>query len=188
MRLYTKTGDSGQTGLIGGDRVSKDHARVEAYGQVDELNAVLGWAVAACVEDEMRSRLTVSQNQLFALGSQLADPTASADTPAVTPGDIAVMETWIDQATDAVAPLKNFILPGGSECACRLHIARTVCRRAERSAVTLARSEHIATESVTYLNRLADLLFAWSRLANAQSDVADVVWNTGKNPKPDGES
>jgi len=177
VRLYTKTGDRGDTGLIGGRRVPKDHPRVDCYGNLDELNAFLGLALVACNEPTWRQRIQKLQDQLFVLGSELANPDSKRETPAVTDNDIAELESWIDQATAVLPSLTQFILPGGGELACRLHVARTVCRRAERGVVSLARSETVAPQTVIYLNRLSDLLFAWARLANARDNIADIVWD-----------
>lgn len=176
MPLYTKGGDKGETGLIGGQRVPKDHPRVATYGDVDELNAVIGLACAACEDVAWCERMRTVQNRLFTLGAELADPGSGQSTPAIAEGDVTTLERWIDAASEAVEPLKNFVLPGGSEPAARLHVARTVCRRAERHIVTLAGQESIAPLTVVYLNRLSDLLFAWARLANTKAGVADVVW------------
>ncbi len=176
MRLYTKSGDKGETSLIGGDRVPKDHPRISAVGEVDELNAAIGMAVTACEDADMRRQMNMIQEHLFQIGARLADPGPGNSAPTVQPEDVERLEGWIDAATDAVSPLKNFILPGGGELAARLHLARTVCRRAERSVVAVARAEKIADPMIIYINRLADLLFAWARLANRRADIEDTVW------------
>lgn len=176
MRLYTKGGDKGETGLIGGTRVPKDHLRVTAYGEVDELNAAVGWAVVACDDEDLLRQLQKIQAQLFVLGSELADPGSGKATPAITDGDTALLEGWIDSACDAVEPLRLFVLPGGTELAARLHLARAIGRRAERGVVSLSREEELRPGVIRYLNRLSDLLFAWARLANARANVADIVW------------
>jgi cob(I)alamin adenosyltransferase len=185
MKIYTKTGDSGETGLFGGGRVPKDSARVEAYGEVDELNAALGLAAAALEEAReaaVAERLRLLQGDLFALGANLAAPRdeegrrRSAHVPALPTGRVEEMERWMDEAEEELPPLRNFVLPGGTEAASRLHLARTVCRRAERRVVTLARLEAIEPEVVVYLNRLSDLLFTLARLANRRAGREDVEW------------
>ena len=181
MKLYTKTGDQGQTGLIGGGRVGKDHPRIEAYGSVDEVNAALGFALLAIVEDDLKKCLRTVQDRLFILGAELADPAAGAATPSISEADIEQLEKWIDEATEAVPPLRQFILPGGTEAAARLHLARTICRRAERAVVGLAQLERVGDRCTIYLNRLGDLLFAWARLANSRAGVADIPWQPTKS-------
>ena len=176
MKLYTKTGDGGQTQLGDGTRVGKDHARIAAYGEVDELNATVGLAAAVCDDAEWTDRLRHVQDRLFVLGAALADPAGGPQTPKLEADDVTGLERWIDQATDAVEPLKSFVLPGGSELAARLHLARTVCRRAERTVVALAGREQVSGDAVVFFNRLSDLLFAWARLANRRGGLADLVW------------
>lgn len=176
MRLYTKGGDKGETGLIGGQRVGKDHPRVDAYGQVDELNASVGLAAAACEDEDWRSRLRIVQRKLFDLGAELANPASDGSSPPITDGDVARLEEWIDVATEAVTPLKQFILPGGCELASRFHVARTVSRSVERVVVALSRHAEVDDGVLVYMNRLSDLLFAWARLANAHAGIEDVIW------------
>lgn len=181
MKIYTRSGDEGETGLIGGGRVSKSHIRVEAYGAVDELNAALGVAVAAVADEEIQANLERVQQDLFSLGSSLATPGAEdgsvkAVTPSLPLSRIQEMEGWIDGASDETPPLRSFIIPGGSEGASALHLARTVCRRAERAVVRLAGEEPTNAEVVRYLNRLSDLLFALARLENHRAGVPDVLW------------
>ncbi|MGW8265670.1 MAG: cob(I)yrinic acid a,c-diamide adenosyltransferase [Longimicrobiales bacterium] len=181
MKIYTRSGDEGETGLFGGGRVLKSHLRVAAYGAVDELNAVLGVAVASVADDEIGSNLIELQQDLFSLGASLATPgaeqgSARPATPALPLPRIQEMEGWIDAATDETPPLKNFILPGGSRGAATLHLARTVCRRAERAVVRLGQEESIDLEVVRYLNRLSDLLFTYARLENHRAGVPDVLW------------
>lgn len=176
MKLYTKRGDDGQTDLLGGHRVAKCHRRVEAYGCVDELNATLGLALARCEMDVVCEPLITVQRRLFDIGTQLADPDADPQMPRLKAEHIAHLERLIDAASDAAPPLRNFILPGGTELSARLHLARTVCRRTERVVVALAEHEKIDPQITIYLNRLADLLFALARQANALSGVADVPW------------
>ena len=188
MKIYTKTGDGGDTGLFGGQRVAKDHTRVDSYGEVDELNAVLGLAVTRLGvdgQDEMARRLQQIQADLFAIGANLATPgpedggRENRYIPAIPSERVAAMEAWIDAAEAELEPLRSFILPGGGEAAARLHLARTVCRRAERRVITLAREAHIAPEAIVYLNRLSDLLFTLARLANHRTGVGDVAWRGG---------
>jgi cob(I)alamin adenosyltransferase len=176
MRIYTKTGDGGQTGLIGGRRVDKHDLRVAAYGDVDELNATVGWAAVSCTDTGLAGELRQIQDDLFVLGAELA--TAAGGPPPTRLGRPAVerLEGWLDRVWASLPELRNFVLPGGSESAARLHLARTVCRRAERAVVELSRSEAVGDTAVPYLNRLGDLLFAYARLANHEAGVADVVW------------
>lgn len=177
MKLYTKRGDDGHTELIGGERVSKNHLRVCAYGAVDELNATIGLALADCDIDAINKGLITIQCRLFDLGADLATPSsAKASSSRLKADHVSEIESQIDAATDQLEPLRNFILPGGTALAARLHIARTVCRRAERQVVALAEHESVAPIATIYLNRLADLLFALARLANAKAGVADVPW------------
>lgn len=179
MKLYTKTGDSGQTGLIGGDRVKKDDPRVRAYGEVDELNAVLGWAICACNRSEWLDALRAVQSDLFVVGVDLATAATRIPSHTVSASRISDLERWID-ALMADRNLSNFVLPGGSEFAARLHVARTVCRRAEREVVRCLRESQNggdrSGQTVTYLNRFADLLFALALAANEHAGVADIPW------------
>ncbi|HEX6559331.1 MAG TPA: cob(I)yrinic acid a,c-diamide adenosyltransferase [Longimicrobiales bacterium] len=180
QRIYTRTGDAGETGLFGGVRVSKANARVCAYGDVDELNAVIGWAITQLRDDEISMRLRVVQADLFAIGAHLATvPRAGRRGPTLPalPGDrIAEMEAWIDAAEDALPELRSFILPGGSTGGAALHVARTVCRRAERAVVELGAAESVDALILTYLNRLSDLLFDLARLANARAGSSETAW------------
>ncbi len=178
MKIYTKTGDTGQTGLFGGGRVSKDSLRVHAYGSVDELNAVLGVARAIGMNATLDTLLARIQNELFVLGADLATPGAANYIPRVDSDYVTRLEQEIDQFEAELEPLKQFILPGGTPEAAQLHLARTVCRRAERQVVSLQATEE-ALNSITllYLNRLSDWLFVLARLANARSGVADVPWH-----------
>lgn len=185
MKIYTRTGDRGETGLFGGQRVRKDSTRVDAYGEVDELNSVLG---VACVHLEAEGLADVVegvrliQTDLFTVGANLATPSPedggreSDYIPALREGSIEGMERWIDWAEEELEPLRSFILPGGTPGAASLHLARTVCRRAERRAVTLSHEAHVGPEIVRYLNRLSDLLFTLARLANRRAGVPDVPW------------
>jgi len=176
MKLYTKGGDGGETDLRGGRRVSKNDVRIAAYGDLDELNAAIGMAVAVLNEPGTLDPLRSVQNLLFDLGAALAADAIHADDPVVSPDDVTRIEAWIDGAAAATPALKTFILPGGTEAAARLHVARTVCRRAERTLVTLAEVTPTPPHAIEFLNRLSDLLFALARLANARASVADVPW------------
>ena len=177
MTLYTRKGDDGQTGLGSGEQVDKDHIRVAAYGDVDELNAAVGLALAACDDAALTDKLARVQDRLFVLGAELADPERSEATPALEAADVTRLEAWIDEAAAAAGPLKGFVLPGGCELAARLHQARTICRRAERLLVTLSRHQEVGPAVMPFVNRLSDLLFAWSRLANRLAGVEDTVWH-----------
>lgn len=181
MKIYTKTGDAGETGLFGGGRVPKDHGRVRAYGEVDELNAAVGSARALDPADFEAELLAAIQRDLFAIGGQLATPDAGKVAKALAKaaiGDdrVTALERAIDRAEATLPPLGSFILPGGTPKAAALHLARTVCRRAERSVVALARETSVAPVILTYLNRLSDLLFVLARQANALHGVADIAW------------
>lgn len=178
MKIYTRTGDDGTTSLFSGGRVRKDHLRVEAYGTVDELNSVLGVVRANTPSPQADAWLETVQNQLFILGSDLATPLdAQANWITRMPeDDIAWLETTIDAMTDTLEPLSNFILPGGTRSAAYLHVARTVCRRAERIVVALAENEPINEWAQHYLNRLSDWLFTLARYENAQAGIAESKW------------
>ena len=179
MKLYTKTGDGGETGLFGGIRVSKDDPRVAAYGDVDETNAAIGVAAATSKDAELIGRLREIQSDMFALGARLATLKSSGPGPGIDGEAVRRLEGWIDEADAEVKPLESFVLPGGTASAAALHLARTVCRRAERSVVALARASNVEPDCIIYLNRLSDLLFALARAANGRAKVADVPW-TGK--------
>ena len=181
MKIYTRIGDTGETGLFGGERVSKDHRRVAAYGDVDELNASIGAAVAAAPPDFEAALLERIQRDLFTVGAELATPdparlAKALSGPPVGDGDTAELEAAIDRLDATLPPLRNFILPGGTPKGAALHLARTVCRRAERSVVTLARDTAVSPAIVKYLNRLSDLLFVLARAANARAGRGDVTW------------
>ncbi len=178
MKLYTRTGDAGQTGLFRGGRLSKDHDRVVAYGDVDELNAVLGLAVCACDDPAMADQLRTVQSDLFTIGAELASASDAALPRAIEREAVDRLEQWIDRASAETDPLASFIVPGGCELAARLHLARTVCRRAERSVVRVSRAVATDMHILMYLNRLSDWLFALARVANRRSGVADVVWSS----------
>ncbi|HKJ93228.1 MAG TPA: cob(I)yrinic acid a,c-diamide adenosyltransferase [Longimicrobiales bacterium] len=179
MKIYTRTGDQGETGLFGGGRVSKAHVRVEAYGAVDEMNALLGWA-ATRLGDAPVERLRAVQADLFAIGAHLATPGAGdRKRPALPPlpAGVEALEAWIDEMDADLPELRSFILPGGSPAAAALHVARTVCRRAERAVVALAAADPVEPGILVYLNRLSDLLFTLAREANRVAGVADVEWS-----------
>ncbi len=178
MKIYTKAGDDGSTGLIGGHRVSKSDARVDCFGAVDEVNAAIGWC-AATAAPAQAAQLHQIQNDLFVIGSHLAlaDGAAAGDSlPPLDESIVSRLEMEIDAAERDLAPLRNFILPGGTESAAKLHLARTVCRRAERRTVAFAGDRPVPALILTYLNRLSDWLFVQAREANRRAGVADVPW------------
>jgi cob(I)alamin adenosyltransferase len=181
-RIYTRSGDAGETGLGDGTRVPKDHPRVDAYGQVDELNAVLGLAVLHAPPGPDADLLRSAQNDLFDVGADLCIPPAAGEAPGaalrVTAAQVGRLEGAIDRVNERLQPLTDFVLPGGSPAAAWLHLARTVCRRAERAVVGLARAESVNPQAVVYLNRLSDLLFVLARAANADG-TGDVLWARG---------
>ena len=181
VKIYTRTGDAGDTGLFGGGRVPKDDPRVEAYGDVDELNAALGMARAVELMPRIDEVLVPVQRDLFAIGALLATPDRDRmaqhlQKARIDEHRIAQLEQSIDDAESELEPLREFILPGGTEAAARLHVARTVCRRAERRVVALAHLARVEPSVVQYLNRLSDLLFTWARLANRRAGVTDEKW------------
>jgi cob(I)alamin adenosyltransferase len=178
MKIYTKTGDDGTTGLIGGDRVRKCDARLECFGTVDELNAALGLA-AVSASPAVGQLIREVQNDLFVLGSHLATPVETGYHAALPPLDeslITRLEMQIDTAEAALPRLQQFILPGGTETASRLHLARTICRRAERLLVDFSLDRPIPSTVLTYINRLSDWLFVHARLSNHEAGVSDVPW------------
>ncbi len=184
MKIYTRGGDGGETSLFGAGRVGKGHPRIEAMGAVDELNAAVGWAVAQLAPGATRERLEGLQHDLFALGADLAAPPPSEGrkrpaTPPVPEARVSEMESWIDEADAELPRLEAFVLPGGVPSAAALHLARTVCRRAERAVVRLAETEPVSASVVAYLNRLSDLLFTMARLENERAGVGDVEWRKG---------
>jgi len=181
LKIYTKTGDTGETGLFGGGRVRKDHPRTQAYGEVDELNSAVGLARATAPADLFDQLLEAVQRDLFSIGGRLATPepekVAKSMAKAVLPPERAEsFERVMDDAERELPPLRAFVLPGGIPKASALHLARTVCRRAERSVVHLAHDEAVAPEILVYLNRLSDLLFTLARLANHRAGSPDVTW------------
>lgn len=177
MKIYTKTGDAGETSLADGSRVPKDHIRAEAVGGLDELNAHLGLVRAICPNEQLLERVGCVQNDLFRLGAEIGMATKALPERTeifVTESMVVRLEGWIDEAVAQVPPLTQFILPGGSELAARLHVARTVCRRAERRIVTLSQESPVSEATLRYVNRLSDLLYVWARWANALSGGGDV--------------
>jgi cob(I)alamin adenosyltransferase len=182
MKIYTKTGDQGETALFGGERVPKDAQRIEAYGSVDELNCVLGVIRSLKPHASVDRILGKIQHQLFELGADLATPIAhqSPFIPRIKRLHSSFLEKTIDALELKLQPLKTFILPGGSVIAAHLHLARTVCRRAERSVVRLSRNEDIGDSVIIYLNRLSDLLFVMARYANHLDRQEEVKWVSGK--------
>jgi cob(I)alamin adenosyltransferase len=185
-RIYTKTGDAGETGLGNGERVPKDHPRVVAYGEVDELNAVLGLLAVSVTKSPDPDLLRAIQNDLFDLGADLCVPQTEGESPGqclrMTPEQSDRLERAIDAHNRNLRPLNSFILPGGTPAAAWLHLARTVCRRAERSLVTLQKLEPINPHALIYLNRLSDYLFVLGRVAN-DNGQSDVLWVPGQNRK-----
>jgi cob(I)alamin adenosyltransferase len=179
VKIYTRTGDSGDTGLFDGTRVQKSDARVAAYGDIDELNAWLGLVIASLDDDDVMPKLLQIQRDLFAIGSRLADPShriAGRVTKAAVSGDdIARLEGWIDALDGELSVLRRFILAGGSPGGAALHVARTVCRRAERSMVALG-DQAFEIELLQYVNRLSDLLFTMARAVNQRAGVPEVEW------------
>ena len=181
-RIYTRTGDEGMTGLGGGRRVPKDSQRVETYGTVDELNSQIGVALASGLCERLNAELPRIQNELFDLGADLATPATSQarhPVPTVERRHIEKLEALIDEFNAVVGPLTNFLLPGGSPGAAQLQVARTVCRRAEREATTLARDEAVGETVLPYLNRLSDALFVMARYENHVRGVAEPLWRPG---------
>jgi cob(I)alamin adenosyltransferase len=183
-RIYTKLGDSGETGLVGGQRVPKDDPRIDAFGVVDELNAFIGLARVSCQESRQQrlGKLAVIllrvQHELFNLGSILATKPEDVHPkqPRVTAEEVLQLEREIDASNAELAPLRSFVLPGGTRLNAELHVARTICRRAERLLVGLARREDVPAVTIQYLNRLSDALFVWSRWVNHVVGIAEVLW------------
>jgi cob(I)alamin adenosyltransferase len=194
MKLYTKTGDGGETSLFDGSRVPKSHHRVSTYGDVDELNAQIGLARSFAESDGSGPRvraidefLRAVQADLFSIGAELATPQQGSHrvrAASVTEDDISRLERWIDEADEQVPPLRNFILPAGSALTAQLHVCRTVCRRAERNIVHLAASEPVSNRVIVYLNRLSDLLFAWSRVATLSAGRSEEPWQPRRDSNP----
>jgi cob(I)alamin adenosyltransferase len=188
MKIYTKTGDAGTTGLFGGPRVSKDDARICAYGSVDELNAVLGTARSTGLSPRLDQMLDSIQHQLFSIGAELASPEPEQHNLKWNSNPhVSKLEEWIDSMEAQLPALRNFILPGGSPQAAHLHLARTICRRVEREIVRLGHDRRVSDVShiVIFLNRLSDLLFVMARYANFELGVADTTWGTPRTSSTD---
>jgi cob(I)alamin adenosyltransferase len=183
-RIYTRTGDKGETGLIGGTRVPKDSVRVKAYGNVDELNSVLGLARAFLKDQELDSVLEKLQNDLFIAGADLAAPERGAGSghegPRIKEEMITALEQTIDKFQEELPPLRVFILPSGGQAGAVLHFARAVARRAERSIVELSKAENLGEHMVPYMNRLSDLLFVIARVANHRAGISEEEWHASK--------
>ncbi|QGJ69305.1 Corrinoid adenosyltransferase [Planctomycetales bacterium 10988] len=180
MKIYTKTGDAGQTGLLGGARIPKDHLRIEAYGTIDELNATLGLAGAHQPDEKITNLLAVIQSALFDIGAELATTNPVERNMAIlTEAAVKSLEAAIDDLESTLPPLTSFILPGGSPVGAFLHLARTICRRAERRVVSLAAetTAEIRPLLIVYLNRLSDLLFVMARFANQSAQKSDIQWH-----------
>ena len=180
-RVYTRTGDDGTTALGAGQRVAKDSRRVEAYGTVDEANSAIGAAMAAGLDPVLQVELRLIQNDLFHVGSDLCvteSDKAARPVPRVEARHVERLERLIDRLSEDLPPLENFVLPGGSAGAAQLHVARAVCRRAERVVVSLAREETVGDSVIVYLNRLSDALFVMARWENRQKQVPDVLWDS----------
>ena len=181
MKIYTKTGDDGTTGLQSGPRVSKTDSRIKAYGIVDEINSILGIALTYELEEGIKKILTRIQNELFVLGSDLSNPDSSRKENRIETKMISALEHDIDKLEENLPPLTNFILPGGNRAASQIHFARTVTRRAEIQTVELADNQEINKLCIKYLNRLSDLLFVIGRTINKQNNVSDIIWSSGKD-------
>ncbi len=177
IKIYTKTGDKGETSLFGGKRLPKNHIRIEAYGTVDELNSYIGLVRDLASDDKIRDFLKKVQDRLFTIGSNLAsDPSKDMITPDLTEADISAIEQQIDQMNEILPPLKHFILPGGHSTVSFCHIARCVCRRAERQVVALAMEESVEAIIIRYLNRLSDYLFVLGRKVGYDLGIEEVKW------------
>ncbi len=178
-KIYTRTGDGGTTGLGDGTRVAKDSTRINALGDVDELNAVVGLLLTETISDNIRNCLIEVQHDLFNLGGEICMP----DHALVKAERVTALEQQLDTFNETLSPLKEFILPGGSRAAAYCHLARTVCRRAERTLHTLNREENLTKIALQYINRLSDLLFVLCRILNQDADVADVLWKNENHPR-----
>ena len=177
MKIYTRVGDDGGTGLIGGGRVSKDHLRIEAYGTLDELSATIGIACSHSLNPEICELLRTVQDDLFVMGAQLATPGgATPSCGSISHADVQRIERGIDRYEAGLPPLRTFILPGGVPVAAALHLSRVVCRRAERRVVSLSGQEAVSDALVPYLNRLSDLFFVLSRVVNREANIDDIPW------------
>lgn len=175
-KIYTRTGDDGTTGLGDGTRVRKDHARVEAYGTVDELNSLLGVVLALPLPEEVRRALAPVQHELFDIGGELCIPGRQA----IEEHQVVQLEQVLDALNEKLSPLKEFVLPGGTQAAALMHVARTVCRRAERRTISLVGAESVNPLSIKYLNRLSDLLFVAARYINARAQMPEILWQAAE--------
>jgi cob(I)alamin adenosyltransferase len=183
VRIYTRTGDKGETGLVGGARVAKDSIRVQAYGNVDELNSVLGLSRSFLLDKQLDILIEEIQKDLFVAGADLASPetkTVGREIPRITPERILEMEKTIDRLQEELPPLKAFVLPSGGQTGALLHFARTVARRAERNIVTLSKTETINEQILPYINRLSDLLFVIARVVNHREGKTEIEWHPSK--------
>lgn len=176
MKIYTRGGDQGHTSLLGGERVPKNHPRIEAYGTVDELSSVIGVARSLAGDRALDGELAAIQHDLFEIGASLASPAGDERFPGASAERVAALETMIDRMESELSPLTSFILPGGSAQAASLHFARTVCRRAERKVLAMGDESMRTGNTVVYLNRLSDLLFVAARFANLKAGIEDVPW------------
>lgn len=177
MKIYTKQGDEGKTSLYGGDRVSKSSLRIDAYGTVDELNSWIGLALSFGLSEKGTNTLTTIQDHLFILGADLATPSsAKARIERLGEPHVQLVENFIDEIEQELPALKNFVLPGGAKAGAHLHVARTICRRAERAVVKCSKEEEISAVALKYLNRLSDLLFVTARFENKQSESSETLW------------
>lgn len=178
--LYTRTGDAGTTSLVGGERVKKNSARLEAYGTVDELSSALGmFGADPKITDELSNEIKIVQNELFNIGGYLATAVKEGETPkcaAITPEKLQQLEGWIDALDEQTPKIRAFVLPGGSETAAKAHLARVVCRRAERRILELAETEYVDPDVIRYINRLSDYLFIAARYSNFMQGVDEIVW------------
>lgn len=180
-RVTTKTGDRGDTALATGERIRKDHPRIEAYGTVDELSSAIGMALAGDLDDGLATMLAAVQNDLFHLGAELATPAPEGEPaagPRIEARHVERLEEQQDRLLEELPPLDNFVLPGGAAGAAHLHLARTVCRRAERRLVALGPEEPVPEHALRYLNRLSDLLFTMARCENRRKDVEQPIWDS----------
>lgn len=175
-KAYTRTGDKGDTGLYDGNRVSKDNARVEAYGEIDELNSQIGLVRSQISNDDMKKALVKVQQDLFVIGGELATRRSDSKIPRLSNMDLENLEQVTDRLNEKLQPLKRFILPGGSPAASQLHVCRAVCRRAERRIVGLMKTEPVSNLILQYLNRLSSLLFVMARTANVDAKIPDQEW------------
>ena len=183
-KIYTRTGDKGTTGLGGGERVDKDSLRIEAIGNVDELNSAIGMVLACAIRDEIRGILNEVQHKLFDLGGELSMPGYEA----LGAEDVSRLEQELDGCNERLPPLEEFILPGGGPAAAACHLARTICRRAERRVVALAREEAVNVHTQTYLNRLSDLLFVLCRMLARDEGGSEVLWRSERQRKKPGRT